>query len=80
MGKNLINEALMSCFPGKSIVNFLDKYSSVEMHFLKLQNATLCTKVHFTRFLSDGFTTMAVMSPPEKKLEKRTSVQSDENT
>ena len=52
MGKNLINEALTSCFPGKSIVNFLDKYSSVEMHFLKLQNATLWFGwVHMRRYI-----------------------------
>ena len=31
--------------------------------------------MNFTSFLSGGFTTMAVMNPPEKKLEKRTSVQ-----
>jgi hypothetical protein len=30
--------------------------------------------VRFASFLSSGFTTMAVMNPPEKKLEKRTSV------
>ena len=33
-----------------------------------------CTEVRFASFLSGGFTTMAVMNPPEKKLEKRTSV------
>ena len=32
-----------------------------------------CTEVRFATFLSDAFTTMAVMNPPEKKLEKRTS-------
>jgi hypothetical protein len=31
-----------------------------------------CTDVRFASFLSGGFTTMAVMNPPEKKLEKRT--------
>ena len=34
-----------------------------------------CTEVRFASFLSGGFTTMAVMNPPKKKLEKRTSVQ-----
>ena len=34
-----------------------------------------CTEVRFAGFLSDGFTIMAVINPPEKKLEKRTSVQ-----
>ena len=30
--------------------------------------------MHFASFLSGGFTTMAVINPPEKKLAKRTSV------
>ena len=30
--------------------------------------------MRFASFLSGGFTTMAVMNPPEKKLAKRTSV------
>ena len=34
-----------------------------------------CTEVRFVRFLSSGFTTMAVINPPENKLAKRTSVQ-----
>ena len=34
-----------------------------------------CTEVRFASFFSGGFTTMAVMNPPEKNLEKRTSVQ-----
>ena len=33
-----------------------------------------CTEVHFSSFLSGGFTTMAVINPPERKLAKRTSV------
>ena len=33
-----------------------------------------CTEVGFASFLSGGFTTMAVINPPEKKLVKRTSV------
>ena len=33
-----------------------------------------CTDVRFARFLSGGFTTMAVINPPERKLAKRTSV------
>jgi hypothetical protein len=32
------------------------------------------TEVRFASFLSDGFTTMAVINPPESKLAKRTSV------
>ena len=33
------------------------------------------TEVRFASLLSGGFTTMAVINPPEKKLEKRTSLQ-----
>ena len=33
-----------------------------------------CTEVRFASFLSGGFTTMAVMNPPETKLDKCTSV------
>ena len=33
-----------------------------------------CTEVRFVSFLSVGFTIMAVINPPEKKLTKRTSV------
>ena len=32
-----------------------------------------CTEVHFASFLSDGFTTMAVINQPERKLAKRTT-------
>ena len=31
-----------------------------------------CTEVRFASFLSGGFTTMAVINPPERKLAKRT--------
>jgi hypothetical protein len=40
----------------------------------KFPESAYCTEVRFASFLSGGFTTMAVMNPPEKKLEKRTSV------
>ena len=33
------------------------------------------TEVHFASFLSGGFTTVAVINQPERKLTKRTSVQ-----
>ena len=33
-----------------------------------------CTEMRFASFLSGGFTTMAVINPPERKLERRTSV------
>ena len=32
------------------------------------------TEVNFASFLSGGFTTMAIINPPERKLAKRTSV------
>ena len=35
-----------------------------------------CTEVPFSSFLSDGFSTMAVINPPERKMEKRPSVSS----
>ena len=34
-----------------------------------------CTEVRFASFLSCGFTTVAVINPPEKKLAKRTSME-----
>ena len=37
--------------------------------------AEQCTEVHFASFLSGGFTAVAVINPPEKKLVKCTSVQ-----
>ena len=39
-----------------------------------------CTEVHFDSLFSGGFTTMAVINPPERKLTKRTSVQWGEIT
>ena len=36
---------------------------------------TRSAQVRFASFLSDGFTTMAVINPPEKKLAKCTSVE-----
>ena len=35
---------------------------------------THCTEVRFARFLSGGFTTMAVINPPEREMAKLTSV------
>ena len=44
--------------------------------FLKMEfvSPRHCTEMHFANFLSSGFSTMAVMNPPESKLAKRTSV------
>ena len=39
-----------------------------------LSNVGHCTELCFARFLSSGFTTMAVIKPPEMKWAKRTSV------
>ena len=39
------------------------------------KTAEQCTEVRFARFLSGGFTNMAVINPPERKLAKRTLVQ-----
>ena len=44
-------------------------------NYSKAKSATHCTEVRFASFLSGGFTTMAVINPPERKLAKRTSVQ-----
>ena len=41
---------------------------------LNTQVSTHCTEVRFASFLSGGFTTMAVINPPERKLAKRTYV------
>ena len=43
-------------------------------NFAKMALLNRFTEVRFASFLSGGFTTMSVMNPPEKKLEKRTSV------
>ena len=46
-----------------------------EYYFLLNYILKHCTEVHFISFLSGGFTTTAVIKPPETKLAKRTSVQ-----
>ena len=45
----------------------------------KFQKENQYTEVRFASFLPGGFTTMAVINPPERKLEKRTSVQCWQN-
>ena len=40
----------------------------------KVHLNTECTEVRFASWLSGGFTTRAVINPPERKLAKRTSV------
>ena len=42
---------------------------------MKSWSESFKTEVRFASFLSGGFTTMAVINPPERKLVKRTSVQ-----
>ena len=57
-----------------------DQSSYVQIWMLQAEKSLIgrvvlhCTKVGFARFLSSGFTTMAVINPPERKLVKRTSV------
>ena len=48
---------------------------SLKRHLLIKRTIGQCTELRFANFLSGGFTTMAVINPPEKKLEKRTSLQ-----
>ena len=50
------------------VEKFWFEKSGVEMSF------NLCTEVRFVRFLSGGFTTMAVINPPDWKLANHTSV------
>ena len=55
------------------------KLKTASIFFLKLESDFFdllihCTIVCFASFLSGGFTTMAVINPPESKLAKRTSV------
>ena len=58
------------------VLNTIFIKNKVFLQYKMFFNETLhCTEVHFASFLSGGFTTMAVMDPPEKKLEKHTSVQ-----
>ena len=40
-----------------------------------LVSTVQCTEVCFASFLSGGFTSLAVITPPERNLAKRTSVQ-----
>ena len=53
----------------------LIKWQMIRPYGLAIHLLAQCTEVHFASFLSSEFTTMAVMNTPEKKLEKRTSVQ-----
>ena len=50
------------------------KFDLLQLLFTK-KITMQCTEVRFDSFLSGGFTTMAVINPPESKLAKRTSVQ-----
>ena len=57
--------------------SFLQKKSNVAKCFFDICNTeqmAQCTDVRFASLLSGGFTTMAVIDPPEKKLAKRTSL------
>ena len=53
----------------------LDRQGSTQ-YILKCSEVLLeCTEVRFVTFLSGGFITAIVVNPPERNLEKRTSVQ-----
>ena len=43
--------------------------------YLSYEFVVQCTEVRFASILSGGFTTMAIIDPPEKKLAKCTSLQ-----
>ena len=47
---------------------------SVSFSFILFSASIQSTEVRFSSFLSGGFTTMAVINPPERKLAKRTCV------
>ena len=48
---------------------------NVDLLYGAVEWAKQCTVVRFASFISGGFTTMAVINPPESKLTKRTFVQ-----
>ena len=51
----------------------IEKYPKI-LEFPVKSALSYCTEVPFSSFLSDGFSTMAVINPPERKLAKSTSV------
>ena len=51
------------------------KWSCLYFYLLHTFQTMQCTEVRFASFLTGGFTTMAVLNPPERKLSKRTSMQ-----
>ena len=53
----------------------------MNVHWISLNcQSNHCTEVRFASFFSGGFTTMSLMNPPEKKLEKRTPVHCPKNS
>ena len=54
-------------------MSFATNYST-NIHLVTETLTSHCTEVRFASFLSGGFTTMAVINPPERKLAKRISV------
>ena len=56
------------------IFNEIDSLSFFQSDGQIVLSFTHCTEVRFASFRSCGFTNLAVLNPPEKKLEKRTSV------
>ena len=73
--KDLGQDHLVS-FRRSDVLAHHDRAGGIFVHLDMFQpTAIQCTEVRFDNFLSSGFTTMAVINPPEKKLAKRTSVQ-----
>ena len=69
---------LRICSSYKAVIRYLVNRESliIEWSLTSHQVSQLnhFTEVRFASFLSGGFTTMAVINPPKRKLEKRTSV------
>ena len=58
-----------------NLYNFSAQSYTTKIQQLHCTSPTLhCTEVCFASFLSGGFTTVAVINPPKRKLAKRTSV------
>ena len=65
----------MEATPGQDEMNKVQITDLKTQRHLCHKTTVECTEVCFASFLSGGFTTMAVLNPPERKLTKCTSVQ-----
>ena len=52
------------------------KVGAVQDFFVRVGHSNQCTEVRFASFFSGGFITAIVVNPLERRLTKRTSVQS----